>query len=138
MGIRPEKLQIAKGRGGRLNGTLIEEAYYGDVSTLLVELAGGQRIRVSRTNRHREETQTFDPGDAVTLNWEASDMLPWACLGLRPLGPPGLNSLCFGLQVSLGEEAFSQGTTNGAVIGGNAICAIRPCVGMNVEIQARA
>ena len=74
-GIRPEKIQISKGQQGKLNGTLLDEAYYGDVSTLLVRLDSGQEIRVSRTNRHRVEAETFEPGDSVALTWQDSDVL---------------------------------------------------------------
>lgn len=75
VGIRPEKIQVKKTGQGKLTGTLKDEAYYGDVSTLLITLDSGQDIRVSRTNRHREETETFLPGDRVVLNWDAGDSL---------------------------------------------------------------
>ena len=73
LGLRPEKIQVSKGGTGKLTGTLQDEAYYGDVSTLLIKLASGQDIRVARTNRHRAETETFEPGDQVMLNWQDAD-----------------------------------------------------------------
>ena len=78
IGIRPEKIQVRKTGEGQLKGTLKDEAYYGDVSTLLVTLESGQDIRVARTNRHRAETEVFEPGDAVVLSWEKSDLLEFA------------------------------------------------------------
>ena len=73
LGLRPEKIQASKSGEGRLQGILQDEAYYGDVSTLLVKLESGQDIRVARTNRHRAETETFEPGDRVVLNWQEAD-----------------------------------------------------------------
>ena len=75
MGLRPEKIQIRTSGQGKLEGTLKDEAYYGDVSTLLVRLSSGQEVRVARTNRHREETETFLPGDKVVLNWSSGDLI---------------------------------------------------------------
>ncbi len=74
-GLRPEKIQVTKGSDGQLQGRLKDEAYYGDVSTLLVELASGQQVRVSRTNRHRDEAEVFAPGDQVALKWDAGDVV---------------------------------------------------------------
>ncbi len=74
-GLRPEKIQVTKGTQGQLQGYLKDEAYYGDVSTLLIELASGQQVRVSRTNRHRDETEVFAPGDQVALKWDVGDVV---------------------------------------------------------------
>ena len=74
-GLRPEKIHIKKDGTGNLRGVLKDEAYYGDISTLLVTVEGGQDIRVSRTNRHRAETETFLPGDQVILTWDAGDVV---------------------------------------------------------------
>ena len=75
MGLRPEKIQVKTTGKGQLNGVLKDEAYYGDVSTLLIVLESGQEVRVARTNRHREETETFLPGDKVVLNWDVGDLV---------------------------------------------------------------
>lgn len=74
-GLRPEKIQVKTEGKGKLRGVLRDEAYYGDVSTLLVRLDSGQDIRVARTNRHRAETEVFAPGDPVVLTWDEGDMI---------------------------------------------------------------
>ena len=72
-GLRPEKIQVKTSGQGKLKGVLKDEAYYGDISTLLITLESGQGVRVARTNRHREETETVKPGDAVILTWDDGD-----------------------------------------------------------------
>lgn len=75
MGIRPEKIQVQRGSDGKIRGTLKDQAYYGDVSTLLITLESGQKIKVSRTNRQRTDIETFSSGDPVTLHWDTADTL---------------------------------------------------------------
>lgn len=75
VGLRPEKIQVSKRGRGNLKGILKDEAYYGDVSTLLIELNNGQNVRVSRTNRHRDEAEVFEAGDKVVLKWDAGDVV---------------------------------------------------------------
>lgn len=79
LGLRPEKIQIHtqdQGKSqGELQGVVRDEAYYGDVSTLLIRLDNGQDVRVSRTNRHRNDEQTLTPGDSVTLSWDVADVV---------------------------------------------------------------
>lgn len=75
VGLRPEKIQVSKRGRGNLKGILKDEAYYGDVSTLLIELNNGKNVRVSRTNRHRDEAEVFEAGDKVVLKWDAGDVV---------------------------------------------------------------
>ncbi len=81
VGIRPEKMRIARagtdaagpGPGiNRLEGTIEDIAYLGDLSIFHVRLSDGRRISVSRTNitRRRDDPLTWE--DPVSVDWDAA------------------------------------------------------------------
>ncbi|MEC9345713.1 MAG: ABC transporter ATP-binding protein [Pseudomonadota bacterium] len=81
VGIRPEKMRIARADAAepvdgpavnRLEGTIEDIAYLGDLSIFHVRLADGRRISVSRTNitRRRDDPLTWE--DPVVVQWDAA------------------------------------------------------------------
>ncbi len=77
MALRPERIRFAaRGEGpNTARGTVQDVAFRGDDSLVLVQLPGGMTLRVA----HAEEGGPPPArGDAVTLAWEAADLVPLA------------------------------------------------------------
>ena len=78
--VRPEKIQIAKARPAvhhnLFSGTVREIAYFGSYSTYIVEMAHGQRVKVTSTNTargdggHTVDADSITSGDAVFIWWD--------------------------------------------------------------------
>lgn len=72
LSIRPEKVQISKDKTTRANniqGTVIDIAYLGNLSTYVVEIPGGQKIRAQATNAQRLSRRDITWNDTVWLGW---------------------------------------------------------------------
>jgi len=72
--LRPEHLRLSRGtqEGPNLaRGTLREVAYRGEGFTFLVGLAGGGELRVVQPNLRRGAPRPAEPGEAVTIAWDA-------------------------------------------------------------------
>ncbi|WP_354070294.1 ABC transporter ATP-binding protein [Caulobacter sp. 1776] len=82
--IRPEKIELHKKEGETLPnlgdcphgtnavaGVIKHEAYLGGQSTYEVEIAGGRRIKVQRSNLTRWDQEDFKLGETVWLCWHA-------------------------------------------------------------------
>jgi len=79
--IRPEAFRIAADTdsGNILAGRRIETVYFGDTAQHVVELPGGQTVRVSelhpvRLSRGEDMRLTVEPRDVVVVSDEAPDM----------------------------------------------------------------
>jgi putrescine transport system ATP-binding protein len=80
--IRPEKIEIGPRAGvdsaagdepeNSVNGVVREIAYLGGVSTFLIEIPSGKRLRVSSPNVARDAAGRPGRGDAVRLHWHAT------------------------------------------------------------------
>jgi len=83
--IRPEKIEISKRAQGSappkvddappganaVAGVIRHEVYLGSGSVFEVEIAGGRRVRVQRSNLTRWDQEDFAVGEAVWLSWHA-------------------------------------------------------------------
>jgi spermidine/putrescine transport system ATP-binding protein len=84
--IRPEKIELSKRAEGSaapkldadapdganaVAGVIRQEVYLGSDSLFEVEVAGGRRIRVQRSNLTRWDQEEFVVGEAVWLSWHA-------------------------------------------------------------------
>ena len=82
--IRPEKIELHKKEGeeppnlgdapvgtNAIAGVIKHEAYLGGSSTYEVEIAGGRRIKVQRSNLTRWDQEDFKLGETVWLCWHA-------------------------------------------------------------------
>ncbi len=82
--IRPEKIELHKTEGdappnlgdapvgtNAIQGVIKHEAYLGGSSTYEVEIAGGRRIKVQRSNLTRWDQEDFKLGETVWLCWHA-------------------------------------------------------------------
>ncbi|MBO9543223.1 ABC transporter ATP-binding protein [Caulobacter sp.] len=82
--IRPEKIELHKKDGdtppnlgdcpqgtNAIAGVIKHEAYLGGSSTYEVEIAGGRRIKVQRSNLTRWDQEDFKLGETVWLCWHA-------------------------------------------------------------------
>ncbi len=78
--VRPEKIQIAKVNPGVVQnlftGTVRDIAYFGSYSTYIVEMAHGQRVKITTTNTtrgdggHAVNAGSITWGDAVFFWWD--------------------------------------------------------------------
>ena len=85
LAIRPEKINISKlagsgkthGEKGQLStsGKIIDWAYYGDCSHMIVAGESGQRLGVVIQNSSRQSVDALDIGDQVMLSWSPQDTL---------------------------------------------------------------
>ncbi|MGV6838820.1 MAG: ABC transporter ATP-binding protein [Planktomarina sp.] len=74
LAVRPEKIAIghtATDHVNRIQGKVIDIAYSGNLSTYVVEIAGGQRVKAQRTNRDRGGAN-ITWNDQVWLSWPRS------------------------------------------------------------------
>ena len=72
LALRPEKITIGKGKPSATNaveGEVIDIAYLGNLSTYVVEIAGGQKIKAQATNARRLSRRDITWGDKVWLSW---------------------------------------------------------------------
>lgn len=72
LALRPEKLAISKDKPDAPNavqGKVIDIAYLGNLSTYVVEIAGGQKLRAQATNARRLANRDITWGDTVWLSW---------------------------------------------------------------------
>jgi ABC-type Fe3+/spermidine/putrescine transport system ATPase subunit len=82
--IRPEKIELHKKEGdtppnlgdcpqgtNAIAGVIKHEAYLGGQSTYEVEISGGRRIKVQRSNLTRWDQEDFKLGETVWLCWHA-------------------------------------------------------------------
>jgi putrescine transport system ATP-binding protein len=71
--IRPERLRLVRGAAGpnTARGTLRDIAYRGEGFTFHVVLEGGAELRVSQPNLRRVTARPAEPGEAVTVAWDA-------------------------------------------------------------------
>ncbi|MCA0356584.1 MAG: ABC transporter ATP-binding protein [Proteobacteria bacterium] len=82
--IRPEKIELHKKEGDEVPnlgdapkgtnavaGVIKHEAYLGGSSTYEVEIAGGRRVKVQRSNLTRWDQEDFKLGETVWLCWHA-------------------------------------------------------------------
>lgn len=77
LALRPEKISIskekpAKSGGNCLKGQVIDIAYVGNLSTYVVEIAGGQKIKAQATNARRLARRDITWNDTVWLSWTAT------------------------------------------------------------------
>lgn len=80
LAIRPEKISISKKKTPSKNnlttsGKIVDWAYYGDCSHMIVASQTGQRIGVVTLNTKRDSVNALDIGDNVHLSWSAKDTL---------------------------------------------------------------
>jgi len=84
--LRPEKIELSKRAEGSappkidadapegvnsVAGVIRQEVYLGSGSLFEVEIAGGRRVRVQRSNLTRWDQEAFAVGEAVWLSWHA-------------------------------------------------------------------
>ena len=83
--LRPEKIELHKYAPGQpppvlddspagsnmVRGVIRHESYLGSESTYDVEIAGGRRVRVLRSNLTRWDQEDFSLGEEVWLGWHA-------------------------------------------------------------------
>lgn len=82
--IRPEKIELHKVEGeappnlgdcpkgtNAVQGVIRHEAYLGGQSTYEVEISGGRRVKVHRSNLTRWDQEDFKLGETVWLCWHA-------------------------------------------------------------------
>ncbi len=76
--VRPEKIAVSKAEPAesaiRARGRISDWAYYGDVSTMYVQI-GGTRLSVLIQNETRETMNSLDIGDDVWVTWSPTDTL---------------------------------------------------------------
>ena len=76
LGLRAERLRIgASGLVNQLDGVVTESAYAGDSLAVLVRLADGSVLRVSRSLTDGLEVAAVQPGTPVRVGWQ-----PEACM----------------------------------------------------------
>ena len=83
--VRPEKIQIAKLKPAvphnLFSGTVREIAYFGSYSTYIVEMAHGQRVKITTTNTTRGDgghaTSGVDQADQGTITWGDAVFFWW-------------------------------------------------------------
>ena len=80
LAIRPEKISISKKASkskSRIStkGKIVDWAYFGDNSHMIVANENGQKIGVVIQNTNRDSVDSFDIGDQVHLSWSPKDTL---------------------------------------------------------------
>ncbi|MEO0358167.1 MAG: ABC transporter ATP-binding protein, partial [Pseudomonadota bacterium] len=72
LSLRPEKIGISKTQPNAANavpGTVIDIAYLGNLSTYIVEIPGGQKIKAQAANARRVAHRYITWNDTVWLSW---------------------------------------------------------------------
>ncbi len=75
LALRPEKIAISKDQAKADNaipGQVIDIAYLGNLSTYVVEIPGGQKIRAQATNARRLSRRDITWNDTVWLSWTST------------------------------------------------------------------
>ncbi|WP_300033201.1 ABC transporter ATP-binding protein [uncultured Roseobacter sp.] len=76
LAIRPEKVGIHADRpadaDNAVQGTILDIAYLGNISTYHVELPGGQIVKAQTANTRRVSRRSFTWEDTVWLSWTAT------------------------------------------------------------------
>lgn len=76
LAVRPEKIAISAERptdaDNAVQGTILDIAYLGNLSTYHVELAGGQVIKAQTANTRRISRRSFTWEDPVWISWTAT------------------------------------------------------------------
>lgn len=71
--VRPEKIEISKKQlidmRNIINGVVDEVSYMGNLTNYHVALNSGKRVRVSQSNRTRDDDDALSVGDNVNLSW---------------------------------------------------------------------
>ena len=80
LAIRPEKISISKKANQSKSriatkGKIVDWAYFGDNSHMIVANENGQKIGVVIQNSNRDSVDSFDIGDQVHLSWSPKDTL---------------------------------------------------------------
>ena len=80
LAIRPEKISISKKASKSkprisTKGKIVDWAYFGDNSHMIVANENGQKIGVVIQNTNRGSVDSFDIGDQVHLSWSPKDTL---------------------------------------------------------------
>ena len=76
LALRPEKITITKHKPGdaahAIQGQVIDIAYLGNLSTYVVEIADGQKIKAQAANARRLSRRDITWDDPVWLSWTAT------------------------------------------------------------------
>ena len=76
LAIRPEKIAISTEKPTEMKnavqGTVLDIAYLGNLSTYHVQLAGGQVIKAQTANTRRLSRRTITWEDKVWISWSAT------------------------------------------------------------------
>jgi ABC-type Fe3+/spermidine/putrescine transport system ATPase subunit len=80
LAVRPEKISISKKKltskhNLAANGKIVDWAYYGENSHMIVATQNGQKLGVVIQNSNRESVNALDIGDDVYLSWSPIDTL---------------------------------------------------------------
>ena len=74
--LRPEKIHLTRQQpedpSNTAHGTIKEMSYFGSFTVYHVELASGQRLKVSMANTQRHKDDELTWGDAVWAHWSRS------------------------------------------------------------------
>lgn len=75
LALRPEKIAITKElpkAANAVQGQVIDIAYLGNLSTYIVEIPGGQKVKATATNARRLARRDITWDDKVWLSWSAT------------------------------------------------------------------
>lgn len=80
LAVRPEKISISKKKLTSKNnlatqGKIVDWAYYGDCSHMIVTTDSGQKLGVVIQNSNRDSVDALNVGDEVYLSWSPKDTL---------------------------------------------------------------
>ena len=77
--IRPEKLRLTArkpaGEGVKVQGRVINLAYYGNASHVFLETESGVQLTANVQNDSRDVDGTIDVGDKTWISWKSADAL---------------------------------------------------------------
>ena len=78
--VRPEKIHISHdspGEGDRvtLEGTVLDQGYFGNLSIYRVQLKTGEVLQVSAQNRIRKARRSIDWDESVFVHWDYQSMI---------------------------------------------------------------
>ncbi len=80
LAVRPEKIAISNTKNTangqiRTSGEIVDWAYYGDNSHMIVATSSGEKIGVVIQNSNRDSVDSLAIGDAVHLAWSPDDTM---------------------------------------------------------------
>ncbi len=71
--LRPEKIHLRRtkppGEVNQVHGKVHDRAYFGSFTLYVLELPGGQRLKVSEANNERNRTDAPEEGQAAWATW---------------------------------------------------------------------